>query len=118
MNSERERWIDGIKTLEIKAEDLYENNNPERFNRILEILEEDDIYNLTIRDMIDFMKRQLGLKSDPSIEEIFAYIMDGNNKEKLVRLGQAKNPIDTRANDRNQKKDELSNNGIREELYD
>lgn len=113
MESYSEKWRNSIKTLEVIIKDLYGHDvdDLDKYNQIEEILYEYDISNLTLRDMSDFLKRQLKLKERPTIEEIIKYIMDENNKEELVRLGLAKNPIDTRENDKRQERDEISNQG-------
>lgn len=78
---------------------------------IIDKLEEYDICNVTISKIIDIINEGRRRKINPTNQEICKFILNPANAERLIKLGQAINPIDTFSVDIQQRYNESRNNG-------
>ena len=96
-------WKDRIRTLETMIEDIIEKqkdeNKIDRLNGIIDKLYEYNIYNVTVEELALFIKKELGEDALIDDRSILTFILDENNKEKLMIYGDTKNPIETDLND-------------------
>ena len=101
MGSRKNTWKRNISTLDQIAEDLYKGKNEEKYYKTIEMLYELGINKLTLGDIRTFIMQQMGISARFNDDYLFAYIMNPENREKLMRYADSKIQYDTMENDWN-----------------
>lgn len=107
MSSKKNIWKRNISTLDQIAEDLYKSKNKEKYYKTIEILYELGIDKLTLGDIRTFIMQQTGISASFNDDYLFAYIMNPENREKLMRYAGSKIQYDTMENDWDYEMNEL-----------
>lgn len=90
-------WLDELRTLDLFVQDAVKKIKIRE--KVLDRLTEYDLMHVTVSDIKSFMKKQLGKDVKIGDDDILKFLMTEENREKLIRFGQYKNPIDTEFND-------------------
>lgn len=81
----------------------------EWYNKIIELLIEYNIENVTVGDIKALIGEPNGKNGKTKLNnrDIIKFIIKTDNRERLIRLGQLRNPIDTTLNDENKRQFDL-----------
>jgi len=107
MSIKKNQWKRNISTLDQIAEDLYKDKNEEKYYEVMDILRELGLGMITMGDITSFIKREVGIQVGFNNNYIFNYIMNPENREKLMRYAESKFQYGTKENDRNHEIAEL-----------